>query len=109
MGGQAAPAQRGGAVLLGFGEPPKVGVRRPDAPHPAARGGVLGEPSKIFGTNVPKKGPPTGPVAAWGAKPRRQAKRGYPLGAGGRPARGLRKQTQARAGKAGAQRSPPRG
>ena len=45
----------------------------------------------------------------WGAKPRRQAKRGYPSGVGGRPARGLRQQTQARAGKAGAQRSPRRG
>ena len=45
----------------------------------------------------------------WGAKPRRQAKRGNPLGVGGRPARGLRQQTQARAGKAGAKRSPRRG
>ena len=101
--------EEAGAVLLGFGEPRKRGQVVQTQPHPAARGGVLGEPSKIFGTNVPKKGPPTGPVAAWGATPRRQAKRGNPMRAVGRPARGLRTQTQASEGEADAQRSPRRG
>ena len=45
----------------------------------------------------------------WGAQPRRQAERGYPSGVGGRPARGLRQQTQASEGEADAQRSPRRG
>ena len=94
-------------MSLGFGEPPKVGVRRPDAPHPASRRGVRGAACVRGSERDRERAQASGSM--WGAKPRRQAKRGYPSGVGGRPARGLRQQTQASEGEADAQRSPRRG
>ena len=96
--------EEAGAVLLGFGEPRKRGQVVQTQPHPAANGGVLGEPHACEGANATESEPKRA-VACGGQSPAAKQSAATPLewagdqpaGCGSRPKQAKAKPTRSAA------------